>query len=459
MKKLLAALTLAFALSTASATEYFVRTDGHDTNCNGTADAPDGGAAPNCAKLTISGVAGGTTKLTTAGDILTVGDGSYPDPVVIPHKTGSSSAHYVIRAQHTGLATIANTLTYATGTSNKGQYVDVIGFKITASSRTAIHIDTSTGSSAQTWANISLSYITIPSIGTGASITGRDCLIDAFDQHFGPGIVFDHFTISNGGVAGDVHAWCVHVNPSGTTPRTLTISNSDVTDIGFHILLGSSKDETIYEYNYFHNILCDYGGPPRVPPISPTDGDGCFQGYNSFEIIRYNVFNKVSSKSSSIYGVTDSRRTQTDTHGGTTQVYHNTFISWPQTTPGLDTLNPAVFSPYTANNQSTSVWGNIFIGYGNTVDTTGLSAAWMLRTCSLAAIDGHNNLYYNNVADITDPNGCIISPGGHMAGDVFGQDPQLDPLTFIPAIGSPACNAAGDGTAIGAKNCPSPTCE
>ena len=35
-------------------TTYFVRTDGHDTNCNGTADTPDGSAAPNCAFLTIS---------------------------------------------------------------------------------------------------------------------------------------------------------------------------------------------------------------------------------------------------------------------------------------------------------------------------------------------------------------------------------------------------------------------
>jgi len=79
----------------ANATEYFIRTDGDDTNCTGLADAayPGGGPGLACAFLTVQQ---GVDSATTAGDIITVTDGTYSGQVLFSAYSGSAEAEKVV---------------------------------------------------------------------------------------------------------------------------------------------------------------------------------------------------------------------------------------------------------------------------------------------------------------------------------------------------------------------------
>jgi hypothetical protein len=79
MKKLI--LLLLFIPSLAfGAGPYYVRTDGHNTNCNGSVDVADSlPVRPNCAFLTI----GKAESVATAGDTINIAAGDYPETLTI----------------------------------------------------------------------------------------------------------------------------------------------------------------------------------------------------------------------------------------------------------------------------------------------------------------------------------------------------------------------------------------
>lgn len=72
--------------SSANATSYQVRTDGNDSTCNGTVNAP-ATSAPNCAYLTVTKAA----NIAAAGDIVTIQPGTYSGNVTFS-KSGTSGA-------------------------------------------------------------------------------------------------------------------------------------------------------------------------------------------------------------------------------------------------------------------------------------------------------------------------------------------------------------------------------
>ena len=73
-KWFLAVLILLMSATFSFAADYYVRTDGHDTNCNGLTDAA-AASAPNCAYLTI----GKAISVASGSDTVTIADGTYSE--------------------------------------------------------------------------------------------------------------------------------------------------------------------------------------------------------------------------------------------------------------------------------------------------------------------------------------------------------------------------------------------
>ena len=103
MIKLLVILSIIFSAPAWAAT-YHVRTDGHDTNCNGSADA-SAASAPNCAFLTV---VKGVSTATTAGDILNVHTGDYSgEGAITSQAAGSSGSIITIQGHDTDVVTLS----------------------------------------------------------------------------------------------------------------------------------------------------------------------------------------------------------------------------------------------------------------------------------------------------------------------------------------------------------------
>jgi hypothetical protein len=100
---------------------YHVRTDGHNSNCNGSANAP-ATSAPNCAFISVQK---GVDVATTAGDVVIVHTGDYSAavPTITSKASGSNSTTGLITIEADGDVTIARA--YITH-----NYIKVNGFII-----------------------------------------------------------------------------------------------------------------------------------------------------------------------------------------------------------------------------------------------------------------------------------------------------------------------------------------
>lgn len=120
-------LIIAFILmclpTVAHSATYYVRTDGHDTNCNGTADAA-AASAPNCAELTITaGIADAS-----CGDTVIVGDGNYNEAVTI---SNACTAGNVLTVQAQNKWGAVMTASSPRQFYTTGSYIKLDGFKST----------------------------------------------------------------------------------------------------------------------------------------------------------------------------------------------------------------------------------------------------------------------------------------------------------------------------------------
>ncbi len=121
LKSFLIAIILLIACNGWAAT-YYVRTDGHDTSCNGTADASSA-SAPNCAWQTIQKAA------TTLNGVQTVivGDGTYNERVQIANSGTDADNLLTFKAKNKWLAIVEKD---TQGFNITGNYIKIDGFKV-----------------------------------------------------------------------------------------------------------------------------------------------------------------------------------------------------------------------------------------------------------------------------------------------------------------------------------------
>jgi hypothetical protein len=109
----------------ADAATYYVRTDGHNTNCNGTVDASDASTGTaNCAWLTVQKAA----DTMVAGDTVIVGNGTYVEADTVITTSGTSGNPITYQAQNTHSAIMSYTGPCWQTDNGRGP-----GFNITAS--------------------------------------------------------------------------------------------------------------------------------------------------------------------------------------------------------------------------------------------------------------------------------------------------------------------------------------
>uniref|UniRef100_A0A6H1Z9D9 Putative pectate lyase n=1 Tax=viral metagenome TaxID=1070528 RepID=A0A6H1Z9D9_9ZZZZ len=117
-------LILLLLSSPAWAATYYVRIDGHDTNCNGTADA-SAASAPNCAWLTI-----GKAESTVSGsNTIIIGNGTYAEQLTIDISGTDANNLLTFEAQNSRSAIIDCTGFSGHGLNITGNYVKLDGFR------------------------------------------------------------------------------------------------------------------------------------------------------------------------------------------------------------------------------------------------------------------------------------------------------------------------------------------
>lgn len=123
LRLIVAALLLSCSIGHAAT--YYVRTDGHNTSCNGTADASSA-SAPNCAFLTIQkGV-----DTAQAGDIVSIRAGSYSG--FQSARSGSSGSYITVTNRASDVVTLSSS--YPAGQVRiEHNYISINGITFTMS--------------------------------------------------------------------------------------------------------------------------------------------------------------------------------------------------------------------------------------------------------------------------------------------------------------------------------------
>jgi hypothetical protein len=162
MKRLFILISILVS-SHAWAATYYVRTDGHDTNCNGTADASSA-SAPNCAWLTL----GKAESSVSGSHTIIVGNGTYAENLVIDANGTDADNLLTFQAQNSNQAIINGYVSLA------GDYIKFDGFNVIKQDSQDVTVYV--GGDYNTFTNCNLSiksdWTPSPLTNYGISITG-----------------------------------------------------------------------------------------------------------------------------------------------------------------------------------------------------------------------------------------------------------------------------------------------
>ena len=202
MKKLIFLLLLIPSLAF-GAGPYYVRTDGHDTNCNGSVNVADSvSVRPNCAFLTI----GKSESVAAAGDTININAGTYNEILTI-NVSGTSDN----RITFLGVGTVVIKQVFLTG----ADYITLNNLTIgSASTVTYSHLHVDRNSD----------YVII----TGCTINGGSAQYVEGLSLFG-----NYGYVTNTTVTGIKGTYCISVGEgSATSPGStdITVTNSLITD-------------------------------------------------------------------------------------------------------------------------------------------------------------------------------------------------------------------------------------
>ena len=241
-------LILLLAFSSAEAATYYVRTDGHDTNCNGTADAAEA-AAPNCAWLTI-----GKAETSVSGtNTIIVGNGSYTENLTIDASGTDASNLLTFRAQNNRLAIITGTVVIS------GNYVKFDGFKVLKPDSVEKTISM-----------------------TGTYITTTNCYFD-LKPSWTPYAQTDVHVAMSGSHNTATNNYITHgCQGAGVGGSYNTFSNNEIDhptliyngncgDIDFVRVFG---DHHVFSGNYFHGLVPEENGAAHTDAFQSFDNAG-----------------------------------------------------------------------------------------------------------------------------------------------------------------------------------------
>jgi hypothetical protein len=375
-------------------------------------------AAPLCT------IQAGVSKAASTGDTVSVHTGTYSEAVTVPAKSTAISGDSLAWPVLNGGIILGSS-----GSSGfKLEY-----FIIRPTNTQAFEIKPKAPGDSY-WSQVTVRHITVDRFPSGPTL-----IFGTSAGNYPDGVAYDHIRISNGGSRRPITAF-------GMFGKNHTLTNFDIADVGGHVVLSSSVTSTLpgveaitVRKGILRFLRCGF----------LTDGDGCFQGYNSRYEISYVVFDHVASDSSSVYGVANARRTTSASKPSGLHFHHNTVVGacGSEDTVG-DTLNRGV----ELTNADVDYWwihDNIFECYGTNRDSRG--AAIRYRSCGGAGSRPGDdyNLFWKNIRDYSF-DGCAAAVQGLHDLHV---NPLLDFVSLAPLAGSPVCGAGSGGSDIGAIPC------
>ena len=254
---ILTMLTLLFSPCSGSCNDYYVRTDGSDTNCNGSADvAASAGLSPNCAYATIGKA---ESVLTTGTHTVHIAAGNYPEQVTV-NVSGTSTS---------------NRITFiGTGT------VTVRAIKLTSADYITLNNLTIgwTGNSYPWSAHLIIDGGSDYAIITGCIVNGGN--VSGID---GVSIYGNNGLLTGTKITGIKDATCVELgNLSGTAPGTtgVTATNNLITDnVSTDAFRIHGSNLTISYNEIRNNVYPGEGNHPDVFQWFPNDNN-CANSYS-----------------------------------------------------------------------------------------------------------------------------------------------------------------------------------
>jgi len=485
MRRLLLAALVAFLLSPllmlapawAADDTWFVRTNGHDTNCDGTTADPDDGAGGDttCAFLTIQ-KAVNQTAFCSDGDNVNIGAGTFNEVVTFPTvcQCPSASNRCVIDGAGSGSTIVdpgagqAAFIIGNTGSANRTRFVEFSDMHVKGGTDAGILCDVNANYCSEIWVHDALftGFTQMAAadivIGLGFARTSYEGCTLAVALAGGDGNLVEDVTID-----GDETSCDSYVGQLGGT-NGANLCGSDVFGIGGGGCAAIVRDSTfkdltgtvirpqnygIIEGNYFEHVWC-------------RGDDGCLQNYNQKQVIvRRNIWYHTASANTQ-FAVHRMRRTVSG--GGSKEPsmadYNNTVIhedgdhgSGPQSCTGTSTSCP----PNTTGANLTTRYAM------STPDSTGTGPYGEFRMINNILVGFYSTLASSGVLQTVDGGSPSICPSPcEIDGNVFfiagdpiqvetcscttqsetEEDPLLD-SNFAPTSGSPACDNAASYTA------------
>jgi len=482
-------------------TPFQVRADGDDTLCTGRFDGP-ATTAPNCAFRTIqkavdsiqpgddiivhagtypafelrgtlgaaSGRTAGTFQATAADPTVIYGDptvsrdaiiidpGSLGAAIYSYGGSGSSSRTKFVTIQHFHIKGGTNSAVQLMGEHNDIvlQDIQMDNFQSLGVSATGVTPSCSSGCTPKGGRHDGTFRDAAIYVNQANNITIQDINIVG-----GP---YYCATAQSGGTLCGVDANAISFNGGGTS----AIRRVDASNFLGSFLIRAPQGGVV-ENNTVRNFGCD-------------SDDGCIQLYNVVgSVIRYNVFANTTPLNN-VFGVIRIRRTSACTarpNGPSMQVYNNTFIGNSAfgnagSKKAIDVAQPTECNasagagcasnppaPASCSNISLIPYGEIIItnnivtqNYGAASAAGAINAGYCSNPPNQFVFD--YNLYYGNNNNYTAGHSqCNSLYGPFETHGKININPQLDPVTFAPAVGSPACSGGNSIFApfIGAKPC------